>query len=240
MLEVRDLKARYGPIEALRGVDIDVREGECVTIIGPNGAGKSTLLKALSGIHRPSSGSVKFLDSEIAGRPAHAVVQAGVMLVPEGRRLFGDQNVFDNLLLGGYRRRPPGGVSELRLMAGQFLDRFPILRERRDQLSGSLSGGQQQMLAISRGLMARPKLLLLDEPSLGLAPLMVREVFAMIERLRDEGTTILLVEQMASLALKLSDRAYVLERGRILLEGSAGELLKDQRVLSGYLGESTG
>lgn len=240
MLEVRDLRALYGPIEALRGVDIDVREGEFVAIIGPNGAGKSTLLKTLCGIHRLAGGSIKFLGAEIAGLPAHAVVSAGIMLVPEGRRLFGDQTVLDNLLLGGFRRRPAGGIPELRVMGGTFLDRFPILRERRDQLSGSLSGGQQQMLAISRGLMARPRLLLLDEPSLGLAPLMVREVFSMIKRLRSEGTTILLVEQMASLALKLSDRAYVLERGRVLLEGLSRELLRDQRVLSGYLGGSSG
>ena len=236
LLKVRNLQVRYGAVEAIRGVDIDVREGEMVAMIGSNGAGKSTFLKAISGILRPSSGSVVFGGTELAGAPAHRMVANGMMLVPEGRRLFGDQSVIDNLYLGGYRRRPPGGSAELRDMAEEHLARFPILRERQHLPAGGLSGGQQQMLAISRGLMASPRLLLLDEPSLGLAPLIVKQIFEIISELRRSGKTILLVEQMANLALKVADRAYVLERGEVALEGSARELLSHPRVTSGYLG----
>ncbi|MBN9440691.1 ABC transporter ATP-binding protein [Bosea sp. (in: a-proteobacteria)] len=239
MLTVRNLQVRYGAIEAVRGVDIEVREGELVALIGSNGAGKSTVLKAIAGLLRPSGGSIVFDGNELAGQPAKRMVERGVMLVPEGRRLFGDQSVADNLLLGGYRRRPSGGIAALRAMAEEYLDRFPILRERKDLPAGGLSGGQQQMLAISRGLMARPRLLLLDEPSLGLAPLIVRQIFDIIAELRRTGSTILLVEQMANLALRAADRAYVLERGEVVLQGEAKELLVHPRVTSGYLGRRT-
>lgn len=239
MLTVRNLQVRYGAIEAVRGVDLEVREGELVALIGSNGAGKSTILKAISGLLRPSGGSITFDGIELAGQPAKHMVDQGIMLVPEGRRLFGDQSVTDNLLLGGYRRRPEGGIAALRQMAEGHLDRFPILRERKDLPAGGLSGGQQQMLAISRGLMARPRLLLLDEPSLGLAPLIVRQIFDIIAELRRAGSTILLVEQMANLALRNADRAYVLERGQVVLEGTAADLIVHPRVASGYLGRRT-
>lgn len=239
MLTVRNLQVRYGAIEAVRGVDLDVFEGELVALIGSNGAGKSTILKAISGLLRPSGGSITFDGNELAGKPAKRMVDRGIMLVPEGRRLFGDQSVSDNLLLGGYRRRPKGGVAALRSMAEEYLNRFPILRERKDLPAGGLSGGQQQMLAISRGLMARPRLLLLDEPSLGLAPLIVRQIFDIITELRRAGSTILLVEQMANLALRAADRAYVLERGQVILQGDAKDLLVHPRVASGYLGRRT-
>jgi branched-chain amino acid transport system ATP-binding protein len=239
VLTVRNLQVRYGAIEAVRGVDLDVREGELVALIGSNGAGKSTVLKAISGLLKPAGGSIAFEGAEMAGQPARRMVERGVMLVPEGRRLFGDQSITDNLLLGAYRRRPPGGAAALRAMAEDHLDRFPILRERKDMPAGGLSGGQQQMLAISRGLMARPRLLLLDEPSLGLAPLIVRQIFDIITELRRAGSTILLVEQMANLALRAADRAYVLERGEVVLHGVAAELLVHPRVTSGYLGRRT-
>ncbi len=232
MLEVDGLRVRYGTIDALRGVSFRVEPGEIVAVIGSNGAGKSTLLKTLAGLKTPWQGTVRFQGRDIAGRPAHQVVPLGISLVPEGRKIFADQTVWDNLLLGGFARRK----QDLRGDAEAQLDRFPILRERRDQPAGSLSGGQQQMLAIARGLMARPKLLLLDEPSIGLAPRLVQEVFTIIAGLREEGMTILLVEQMAGMALALADRAYVLEQGQIVLEGTGVELLESPEVRSAYLG----
>jgi len=240
MLEVRDLRVRYGAIEALRGISLQVRAGELVALIGSNGAGKSTCLKALAGIQRPVEGSIRFGGEELAAEPAHRIVARGVVLVPEGRRVFADQTVLDNLLLGGYRRPEAGGETALRRHAEEYLTRFPILRERKDLPAGGLSGGEQQMLAISRGLMAGPKLILLDEPSLGLAPLLVRRIFDIIQTLRREGKTILLVEQMANLALRVADRAYVLEQGRIVLEGSARELLAHPDVARAYLGRRAG
>ena len=240
MLEVRDLRVRYGAVEALRGISLQVRAGELVALIGSNGAGKSTCLKALAGIQRPVEGSIRFNGEELAAEPSHRIVARGVVLVPEGRRVFADQTVLDNLLLGGYRRPEAGGESALRRHAEEYLTRFPILRERKDLSAGGLSGGEQQMLAISRGLMAGPKLILLDEPSLGLAPLLVRRIFDIIQALRSEGKTILLVEQMANLALRVADRAYVLEQGRIVLEGSARELLAHPDVARAYLGRRAG
>jgi branched-chain amino acid transport system ATP-binding protein len=240
MLEVRNLRVRYGSIEALRSVSLSVREGELVALIGSNGAGKSTCLKAITGILRPVEGSIRLGGEEIASEPAHRIVARGVALVPEGRRLFGDQTVMDNLLLGAYRRRDDGHGGGIRARAEDCLDRFPILRERRDALAARLSGGQQQMLAISRGLMAAPRLLLLDEPSLGLAPLLIRQVFGIIRDLRRAGKTILLVEQMASLALRVADRAYILEHGRVILEGTPQALLTDHDVARGYLGQLAG
>jgi branched-chain amino acid transport system ATP-binding protein len=240
MLEVRDLRVRYGPIEAVRGIDLTVRQGELVALVGSNGAGKSTLLKALAGILRPVSGSIVFDGEEIAKFPAHRVVSRGIVLVPEGRRLFADQTVLDNLLLGAYRRRNAYRQARPHDRVEEHLDRFPVLRERRDRPAGTLSGGQQQMLAISRGLMAQPRLLLLDEPSLGLAPLLVRQIFNTIDELRRRGMTILLVEQMAKLALRLADRAYVLVQGRIALQGESAQLLNSPEIVRGYLGRGSG
>jgi branched-chain amino acid transport system ATP-binding protein len=236
MLEVRNLRVRYGAVEALRGINLDVHQGEMVALIGSNGAGKSTCLKALAGLIRPVEGSIRFRGTELAAEPAHRVVARGISLVPEGRRLFADQTVMDNLLLGAYRRKVEGGEKVLRAQAQEHLHRFPILQERQDLPAGGLSGGEQQMLAISRGLMAMPHLLLLDEPSLGLAPRLVREIFGIITALRREGRTILLVEQMANLALRVADRAYVLEQGRTVLEGPARELLAHPDIVRAYLG----
>jgi branched-chain amino acid transport system ATP-binding protein len=240
MLEVRDLRVRYGAIEAVRGIDLTVRQGELVALVGSNGAGKSTLLKALAGILRPVSGSIVFDGEEIAKFPAHRVVRRGIVLVPEGRRLFADQTVLDNLLLGAYRRRNAYRQARPHDRVEEHLDRFPVLRERRDRPAGTLSGGQQQMLAISRGLMAQPRLLLLDEPSLGLAPLLVRQIFDTIDELRRRGMTILLVEQMAKLALRRADRAYVLVQGRITLQGESEQLLNSPEIVRGYLGRGSG
>jgi len=240
MLEVRDLRVRYGPIEAVRGIDLTVRQGELVALVGSNGAGKSTLLKALAGILRPVSGSIVFDGEEIAKFPAHRVVSRGIVLVPEGRRLFADQTVLDNLLLGAYRRRNAYRQARPHDRVEEHLDRFPVLRERRDRPAGTLSGGQQQMLAISRGLMAQPRLLLLDEPSLGLAPLLVRQIFDTIDELRRRGMTILLVEQMAKLALRRADRAYVLVQGQITLQGESEQLLNSPEIVRGYLGRGSG
>jgi branched-chain amino acid transport system ATP-binding protein len=236
LLEVRDLGVRYGAIEALRGVNLSVREGELVALIGSNGAGKSTCLKALAGILRPVQGSIRLSGEELASEPAHRIVARGIALVPEGRRLFADQTVMDNLLLGAYRRKVRDGEKGLRAHAEEYLDRFPILRERQHLPAGGLSGGQQQMLAISRGLMAAPRIILLDEPSLGLAPLLVRQIFDIIRNLRRMGRTILLVEQLANLALRVADRAYILEQGKVVLEGPARELLAHPDVARGYLG----
>jgi branched-chain amino acid transport system ATP-binding protein len=236
LLEVRDLRFRYGEVEAVRGINLTVREGELVALIGSNGAGKSTCLKVLAGILRPVHGSIRLDGEELAAEPAHRIVARGIVLVPEGRRLFADQTVLDNLLLGAYRRPSAAGEKRLRARAEDYLHQFPILRERQHLPAGGLSGGEQQMLAISRGLMASPRLLLLDEPSLGLAPLLVRQIFDLIQVLRREGKTILLVEQMANLALRTADRSYVLEQGRIVLEGTSKELLAHPDVARGYLG----
>jgi branched-chain amino acid transport system ATP-binding protein len=232
MLEVHDLHAGYGRVEVLRGVSFQVGRGEIVVLIGPNGAGKSTTLKAVAGLLPPRRGLIRFEGREVGGTPANRLVRAGLALIPEGRLVFPDQTVRDNLRLGAYSRRGDGIEADIE---GHFA-RFPILRERQGQLAGTLSGGEQQMLAIARGLMARPRLLLLDEPSLGLAPRLVREVFAVLPQLRDQGVTLLLVEQVAALALEIADRAYVLERGRIVLEGAGRDLLRDPAVARAYLG----
>jgi branched-chain amino acid transport system ATP-binding protein len=238
LLEVRDLVVSYGAIEALRGVSFDVREGEVVTIIGANGAGKSSLMKAVAGLVRPRSGSITLRGQELAGLSAHRVATHGIVMVPEGRHLFADQTVTDNLLLGTRCRRP---LATREVIAGDLqkeFDRFPRMRERASQLAGTLSGGEQQMVAISRALMGRPRILLMDEPSLGLAPLLVREVFASIQRLRDEGVTILLVEQMAYMALEVAVRGYVLEQGRITHAGPAKELAANPEIARAYLGRT--
>jgi branched-chain amino acid transport system ATP-binding protein len=233
LLDVDGLAAAYGAMEVVHGVSLEVRRGEVAVIIGANGAGKSTTLRAIAGLVRASRGRVGFEGRDLVGRPAHWIARHGIALVPEGRLIFPDQSVLDNLRLGAYGRRDGGVAEDLE----RQLDRFPILRERRRQPAGTLSGGEQQMLAIARSLMARPRLLLLDEPSLGLAPRLVAEVFAALARLRDESLTLLVVEQMAEAALEIADRGYVLERGRIVLAGRAGELARDERVARAYLGQ---
>lgn len=238
---IENLTKIYGKREVLKNIWLAFYPGAKIGVIGSNGAGKSTLLKALAGILRPVGGSIVFEGEELAKSPAHHVVSRGIVLVPEGRRLFADQTVLDNLLLGAYRRRnAAGGGRLLRARAEEYLDRFPVLRELRDRPAGTLSGGQQQMLAVSRGLMARPRLLLLDEPSLGLAPLLVRQIFDVIEELRRQGRTILLVEQMANLALRIADRAYVLVQGQIVLQGPPDKLLNSPEIARGYLGQGSG
>jgi ABC-type branched-subunit amino acid transport system ATPase component len=232
LLEVRALRVRYGELEVLREIALDVGEGEIVAVIGPNGSGKTTLLKTLAGVLRPAGGAVEFGGEPIAGRPSWDVVRRGLVLVPEGRGIFADQTVRDNLRLGAVARRAAASADDLE----RALARFPALRGRLDTPAGVLSGGQQQMLALARGLMAGPRLLMLDEPSLGLAPRLVRETFEAVRRIRAEGVSVLLVEQMAALALATADRAYVLERGRIVAAGSARELQADERVVAAYLG----
>ena len=234
LLDVRELGAAYGRMEVLHGVSFDVRLGEITVILGANGSGKSTTLKTLAGIVRASRGSISFEGRELVNRQAPWTARHGIALVPEGRLIFQDQTVLDNLRLGAYARRD-GSVAE---DIERQLDRFPILRDRQRQPAGTLSGGEQQMLAIARSLMARPRLLLLDEPSLGLAPRLVAEVFATLARLREEGLTLLVVEQMAEAALEIADRGYVLERGRIVLSGRAHDLLTDARVARAYLGQA--
>ena len=235
-LTVSGLSAGYGAAPILHDVSIEVRAGEIVSVIGANGAGKTTLLKTMAGVLRPSSGRIALDGVDIGGRPSYRVSRQGVVLVPEGRGIFGDQSVRDNLLLGALARRDARDAPAIAADMERALDHFPALRERLGQAAGSLSGGQQQMLAVARGLMARPRFLLLDEPSLGLAPILVRDIFAAIRHLPAEGVTVLLVEQMAAQALQLADRAYVLERGRIMLEGPAAEVARDPSVVQAYLG----
>ena len=235
-LTVRGLEGGHGAARALTDVSMEVRPGELVAFIGGNGAGKTTLLKTIAGVLRPHAGSIRLGDEEIGGRPSWWVARRGITLVPEGRGIFGDQTVRDNLALGALAARVRAeGAGDA---AERALALFPALRARLDDLAGSLSGGQQQMLALARGLMARPRVLLLDEPSLGLAPLLVREIFDALARLRGEGLTILLVEQMAAQALALADRAYVLASGRITAAGTAAEVRSDPAVIQAYLGRA--
>jgi branched-chain amino acid transport system ATP-binding protein len=230
LLGVHDLHLAYGRIRALQGVTLVVRAGEIVTLVGPNGAGKSSLLRTIAGVHRPDAGSVHAFGRRIDGEPVEALVRQGIVLVPEGRATLRHLTVRENLVLGAYVRRD----GEIEADLARVLGRFPRLAERLGQKAGTLSGGEQQMLAIGRALMARPRLLLLDEPSLGLAPLVVASIFGTLRELRAEGVTILLVEQNARQALQLADHAYVLETGSIVLEGA--DLLADERVRAAYLG----
>ena len=232
LLTVSGIQVAYGAVLALEEVSVRVAEGEVVTVIGANGAGKTTLMKAIAGLQGPRRGTISFEGEDITRTEAHAVVGKGISLVPEGRQVFGRMTVRENLVLGAYSRRGEALTQEF----DHCFTLFPRLAERRDQRAGTLSGGEQQMLAIARGLMSRPRLLLMDEPSLGLAPRLVRETFEVIENLRRQGTTILMVEQMARIALRVSDRGYVLEHGRIVHEGEAADLLNDPRVLGAYLG----
>ncbi|RJX35519.1 MAG: ABC transporter ATP-binding protein [Desulfarculus sp.] len=233
MLEVSGLTVRYGGIIALRSVALTVAAGEIVTLVGANGAGKSTLLAAVSGLLRPAAGSIRYQGQEIAGVGAHRLSRQGLILVPEGRRVFVNLSVQENLLLGGYFR-PRDAVFNEDL--ARVYGAFPRLAERRRQPAGTLSGGERQMLALGRGLMGRPRLLMLDEPSLGLSPRLVAEVFAIIRRIHAQGVTVLLVEQNAAAALALAERAYVLETGRVVLSGRGRELAADGRVQRAYLG----
>ena len=235
LLEVSDLRVSYGHVVAVRGVSLSVPEGGFVTLIGPNGAGKTSLLSALAGLVRPSGGTVRLAGRDVTGLPAHAAVAAGISLVPEGRAILGRMTVEENLRLAGELRRRRGDIAGA--IAEQF-ERFPILGERRSLPAGTLSGGQQQMLAIARALVARPRILLLDEPSMGLSPLIVRQVFDILAAIHAEGTTILLVEQNARLALAVSREGYVLERGAVVLRGPSTQLAADPRVRSAYLGGS--
>ena len=234
MLKLESVKVSYGAIEAVKGVSLEVRAGEVVTLIGANGAGKSTLLKSIVGLEPLREGRVLIDATDCTGMPAHQRVGLGVALAPEGRGVFPDQTVRENLMLGAYSRRlKPDLIAQ---SIEREFQRFPRLRERQNQLSGTLSGGEQQMLAIARALMSEPRLLLLDEPSLGLAPLIIKTIFDVIRDLRQSGLTILLVEQMAKQALGVADRAYVMETGHITLEGSGRELLDNPKVKAAYLG----
>ena len=234
LLQVRGLRAGYGKAEVLSGLDLKLPQGSVVTVIGPNGAGKSTTLNALMGI-LPASGAISFDGRDIIDVPLEERVMAGLALVPEKRELFSTMTVEDNLVLGGWRQKRRGNGQWLEQL-GRVYDLFPRLKERRDQQAGTMSGGERQMLAVGRALMSQPKVLMLDEPSLGLAPLIVREIFRIIERLRETGVSILLIEQNARAALEVADYGYVLETGAIALEGPARELAVDPRVIETYLG----
>ncbi|HQS86349.1 MAG TPA: ABC transporter ATP-binding protein [Polaromonas sp.] len=235
VLDIRNLSVSYGTIQALKSVSLHVDQGEIVTMIGGNGAGKSTMMRAISGIQVSNSGSIVFDGASLDGVMPHNRVKMGLCHVPEGRQVFPNQTVLDNLMLGAYARKQ--SAAELAPEIERCFTMFPLLQERREQYAGTLSGGEQQMLAISRALMSKPKILMLDEPSLGLAPRIVADIFKIIKGLRDGGMTILLVEQMANQALAVSDRAYVLEVGSVVMEGTGRELLEDDRVRDIYLGK---
>jgi branched-chain amino acid transport system ATP-binding protein len=234
MLKVDNIHTYYGSIHALKGVSLEIREGEIVTLIGANGAGKSTTLMSISGVTRPKEGSVTFMGEDITRVATDKIVSLGVTQVPEGRMIFPVLTVEENLRMGGYLRNDKDEVARDERM---IYDLFPVLRERKKQHGGTLSGGEQQMLAIGRALMARPRLLLLDEPSLGLAPIVVENIFKVIEKINSTGTTVLLVEQNAQMALAVADRAYVLATGEVIMEGPADELMRDPKVRAAYLGE---
>jgi len=233
MLEVRNLHVHYGSIRALKGISLEVKKGEMVALIGANGAGKTTLLNTLSGFNRPKQGEILFRGREIRGLAPNEIVAQGMVQVPEGRSILTQMTVLENLEMGAYIRKDS---QEVRRDLDKTLERFPRLQERRAQLGGTLSGGEQQMLAIGRALMGRPQILLLDEPSMGLSPVLVREVFRIIREIKTAGTTLLLVEQNARMALREADRGYVLENGSIVFQESAGELLKSRLVQEAYLG----
>ncbi len=232
MLEVRGIETRYGNIKALKGIDLSVRRGSVACIIGANGAGKTTLLKTIAGLLVPAAGTIAFLGEDIAGLGAARIVRRGIVLVPEGRAILTRMTVLENLEMGAYHRRDGG----IRPDIARVMERFPILKDRRHQRGGSLSGGEQQMLAIARALLARPRLLLLDEPSLGLAPLVVADIFRIVREVNEEGTTVLLVEQNVRQALSVSQDAYVLETGRIVHAGRSADLMNDPKIKDAYLG----
>ena len=233
MLKVDNIDVYYGAIHAIKGISIEVPKGEIVTLVGSNGAGKSTTLRTISGLMKPKNGTILFEDKNIVGVQAHKIVGMGLCQVPEGRHVFANMSVMENLELGAYLRNDKDGSA--RDLEDVF-KKFPRLLERKDQISGTLSGGEQQMLAMGRALMSRPRLLLLDEPSMGLAPLLVKEIFNIIKEINESGTTVLLVEQNANMALSIADKAYVLETGRIALAGTAQELASSEAVRKAYLG----
>ena len=231
MLKVTDLAVSYGHVEALRGINVEVHKGQIVSIIGANGAGKTTLLRTISGLVKPRTGTVEFEGAPLPRKPSK-IVGAGVVHVPEGRKCFSGLSIRDNLLVGGYLFKGADLEKDLQ----EQYKRFPILEKRKDQFAGTLSGGEQQMLAIGRALMSHPNTILMDEPSMGLSPKLVKEIFAIIRKLHDQGITVLLVEQNANMALSIADRAYVLETGRITMEGDAKELMDNEQVRKAYLG----
>lgn len=235
MLKVSGIHAGYGKIQVLKDVSLEVEEGTIVTILGANGAGKSTTMKSVSGLLKPSGGKISFLGEDVTGLRPDQLLRKGIALVPEGRQILAGMTVLENLEMGAYHRKDADIDADLNKM----LERFPILKEREKQLGGTLSGGQQQMLAIARAIMSRPKLLLLDEPSMGLAPLVVADIFKIIKEINQSGTTVLLVEQNARQALKISDKGYVLETGKIVASGNAKELLNDARIMEAYLGKKS-
>ena len=233
MLKVEDINVYYGAIHAIKGISLEVNDGEIVALIGSNGAGKSTTLRTISGLMKPKTGRIMYDGEDITGVPAHKIVGKGLCQVPEGRHVFANLTVLENLELGAYLRTDKEGIAKDMEMV---FEKFPRLLERKNQLSGTLSGGEQQMLAMARALMSRPKLLLLDEPSMGLAPLLIKEIFNIIKEINAGGTTVLLVEQNANMALSIADKAYVLETGRITLSGTAAELASSEEVRKAYLG----
>lgn len=235
LLSLVDIHSYYGHVQALKGISLEVNEGEIVTLIGANGAGKSTTLRAISGLIRPREGRISFSGRDVTNVPAHRIVEMGVSHAPEGRKIFSTLTTFENLMMGAYRLGSDKQAIQANLERVYQL--FPRIAERRTQIAGTLSGGEQQMLCIGRALMSTPRLLLLDEPSLGLAPLLVRAIFDTIRRIKEQGVTILLVEQNARAALRMADKGYVLETGRIVLSGPAEDLLRDERVRKSYLGE---
>ena len=233
-LEIKDLHVSYGGIRALKGVDLTVEEGQIVTLIGANGAGKSTTLRAISGLQKPQSGSILYGGEELVGLPAKEIVRRGIIHVPEGRRVFPDMTVAENLKIGAFLRTDKSGIADDMDYVHSL---FPRLKERSWQLAGTLSGGEQQMLAVGRALMSRPKVLMMDEPSLGLAPLIVKDIFSIIRRVNADGITVLLIEQNANAALRVADYGYVLETGTIALTGTGEELLRNESVREAYLGK---
>ena len=233
-LEIKDLHVSYGGIRALKGVDLTVEEGQIVTLIGANGAGKSTTLRAISGLQKPQSGSILYGGEELVGLPAKEIVRRGIIHVPEGRRVFPDMTVAENLKIGAFLRSDKDGIAR---DMDYVYSLFPRLKERSWQLAGTLSGGEQQMLAVGRALMSRPKVLMMDEPSLGLAPLIVKDIFSIIRRVNEDGITVLLIEQNANAALRIADYGYVLETGTIALTGTGEELLTNESVREAYLGK---
>ena len=234
MLEVKDLEVYYGMIQAIKGVSFEVNQGEVIALIGANGAGKTTILHTVTGLLAPKKGSVLFEGKDITKIPAHKIVSLGMAHVPEGRRVFADLSVYENLKMGAYTRKDKAEIEET---LQSVYKRFPRLKERKNQMAGTLSGGEQQMLAMGRALMSKPRIILMDEPSMGLSPIMVNEIFDIIRAVSESGTTVLLVEQNAKKALSIADRAYVLETGKIVLSGDAKDLLEDDSIKKAYLGE---
>ncbi|AOA01278.1 MULTISPECIES: ABC transporter ATP-binding protein [Carnobacterium] len=233
MLKVKDLSVHYGVIQAINKINFEVHEGEIVSLIGANGAGKSTILKAISGLYRPSEGEILFKDTPIQKASTKKIVESGISLVPEGRHVFSGMTVLENLELGAYLRKDKDGIKQ---DLENIYERFPVLAERKKQDTATLSGGEQQMVAMGRAMMSRPKLLLLDEPSMGLAPIFIKEIFSIIKDINQQGTTVLLIEQNAKVALSISNRGYVLETGKVVLSGTGEELLASDEVQKAYLG----